>query len=125
MEENRNAFQDWMVRTRNAARHLCREDGLYAGESGCRRFARECAPAVLDFGEYGERQIGATYSGICVIAYDLRPPVSAAQWLGWIREVIEEEKNRRKPAEEQIMEAAQRLHESFAPTEENISYHVC
>lgn len=99
MEGNERLFQDWMSRTRTAAAHLCRPDGLYAGVEGCRRFARECAPAILDFGEYGERKISATYSGICVIAYDLRPPVNAAQWLDWMREAVAERKNKEERCE--------------------------
>ena len=87
-------FQNWMAATREAARHLCRDGELYSGSEGCRRFARECAPAILDFGEYGKKHISATYSGICVIAYDLKPPVNAAAWLNWIREKIAEQKKR-------------------------------
>jgi len=83
-------FQNWMNLTRNAASHLCCPGNLYAGVDGCRRLARECAPAILDFGEYGRKNISSTYSGICVIAYNLRPPVDAKTWLGWIREKITE-----------------------------------
>lgn len=89
------AFNHWMSATRGAARHLCRDGELYAGVNGCRRFARECAPAILDFGEYGEQHISATYSGICVIAYDLKPPVDAGVWLKWMREKLIEEKGMR------------------------------
>ena len=89
-----DSFNDWMSKTRAAASHLCVDGGLYAGVDGCRRFARECAPAILDF-EDGFKNISATYSGICVIAYDLRPPVDAKQWLGWIREKLGEEAEKR------------------------------
>ena len=84
--ETERAFDTWMRRTREAAAHLCRDGEVYNGEEGCRRFARECGPAIYDFGEYGEKNISSTYSGICVIAYRLRPPVSAGQWFAWIRE---------------------------------------
>lgn len=94
-KEQRTAFNEWMVRTRIAAAHLCAPGGLYAGEDGCRRFARECAPAILDFGAIGRNNISATYSGICVISYNLLPPVDAKQWLNWIREKIQEIKDAR------------------------------
>ena len=74
-------FTAWMSRVSSAAKHLClQEDGLYYGVEGAKRFARECGPALLDFPD-GEKQAAATYSGICVRAYDLRPPIDAGIWL--------------------------------------------
>lgn len=93
-EQLRQRFQTWMRNTCMAASHLCRDGELYGGVNGCRRFARECAPAILDFGEYGEHNMGSTYSAICVIAYDLRPPVDAGKWLGWMREKLNEMKQK-------------------------------
>ena len=90
VEQTREAFNAWMCATRSAALRLCRPGGLYDGIEGCRRFARECAPALLDFGEYGRNSIGATYGAICVISYQLKPPVDAAQWICWMREKLEE-----------------------------------
>ena len=86
-------FDEWMSATRSAAAHLCRDGELYGGVDGCRRFARECAPAILDFGNEGMKRISSTYSGICVIAYSLKPPVNAGKWLTWMREKIDELKH--------------------------------
>lgn len=63
-----------------AKRHCINEGGLYYGIEGAKRFARECGPALLDF-PGGERNAGSTYSGICVRAYDLRPPIDAKIWM--------------------------------------------
>lgn len=78
---NHDKFNDWMAAVRNAAFPLCLEGGFYAGVEGAKRLARECGPAILDFGECGLKNIGSTYSAICVIAYGLRPPIDAKIWL--------------------------------------------
>lgn len=86
MNDNEAGFKLWMERIRNAARRHCMEEnGLYAGVEGAKRFARECGPAILDFGEYGEKNIGSTYGAICVIAYGLKPPIAAKIWLQELR----------------------------------------
>lgn len=87
-----------------AMRHCVQEGGLYYGMEGCRRFARECGAAFLDFEREGldpERLFGSTYSGICVIAYGLKPPVGARSWLEWIREGYRDAKAKEEPAAEE------------------------
>lgn len=84
-----NKFQNWMCAVRTAARRHCVGDGLYAGADGAKRLARECGPAILDFGEYGKKNMGATYGAICVIAYDLKPPIDAKTWLQELRKGFE------------------------------------
>lgn len=84
-----NPFNDWMTRIVNAAkRHCISESGLYYGIEGAKRFARECGPALLDFQD-GEKQIWSTYSGICVRAYDLKPPIDAKTWLNELKKGME------------------------------------
>lgn len=85
-------FGEWMVRTRIAASRHCYGDGIFAGVEGAKRFARECGPALLDFEDAkhsAESLAQNTYSGICVIAYQLRPPIDAKEWLKNIREGCE------------------------------------
>lgn len=78
-------FGIWMTRVRLAAmRHCLDPDGLYYGPEGAKRLARECGPALLDFPN-PESLIASTYSGICVTAYDLRPPIDASTWLDELR----------------------------------------
>lgn len=90
-------FAGWMRGVANAAMRHCHEDeGPYAGAAGALRLARECGPAIADFGEYGEKQIGSTYSGICVIAFGLSPPVDAKAWFDELRSSYERERDRRK-----------------------------
>ena len=60
-------------------RHCVQADGLYSGVEGAKRFARECGPALLDF-ENPKGLISGTYSGICVRAYNLKPPIAAKEW---------------------------------------------
>ena len=85
----REKFSAYMNAVRTAAMPLCQPDGVYAGENGAMRLARECGPAMLDFGDYGEQSIGSTYSGICVIAYGLKPPIDAKTWLKELRTGME------------------------------------
>lgn len=78
-----------------AIRHCVPEDGIYHGEDGCHRLARECGAAYVDFEIMGldvPRLMSKTYSGICVIAYSLKPPVDAGTWLTWLREGYEDAK---------------------------------
>lgn len=81
---------DYMSRVAHAAMAVCiPDDGIYHGIDGCHRLARECGAAYIDFERMGadaDKLMGSTYSGICVIAYGLKPPVDAAQWLAWLRE---------------------------------------
>lgn len=80
-EAVRMAFNDWMRRTAMAASSHCYSpDSVYYGTEGAKRLGRECGPALLDFGEFGIDNIGATYSAICVIAYQLKPPIDAKEW---------------------------------------------
>lgn len=82
---NNEPFLFWMTRVRLAAmRHCLDPDGIYYGEEGAKRFARECGPALLDFPD-GEKRISETYSGICVMAYDLKPPIDASVWFDEMR----------------------------------------
>lgn len=85
-------FNAYMSATARAAiRHTMAHEGLYHGAEGCRRLAREVAPALLDFKDFETNElIKCTYSGICVIAYNLKPPVDAGKWIGWIRERLKE-----------------------------------
>ena len=86
-DETRNVFNTWMSSVAHAAMiHCVDEDGLYYGREGALRLARECGPAILDFHDYGKKNIGATYGAICVIAYGLKPPVDADEWLNAVRE---------------------------------------
>ena len=82
-------FTDWMSHVaRFAMRHCIDPDGVYYGVEGAKRLARECGPALLDFPD-GEHQIGATYSGICVIAYNLKPPIDAKIWIAELKKGME------------------------------------
>lgn len=78
-----NAFNNYMAAIRSVAASLCRDGGIYAGTEGCLRLAREVGPALVDFSR-NERDISSmvssTYSGICVVAYGLRPPLDASDW---------------------------------------------
>ena len=82
-------FSDWMSSVARAAtRHCLDPTGLYYGPEGAKRLARECGPALLDFAD-GERNASSTYSGICVIAYDLKPPIDAKVWLRELKKGME------------------------------------
>jgi len=86
------SFLCWMTRMRLAAMHHCLdENGIYHGIEGAKRFARECGPALLDFPN-GEQYMSSTYSGICVMAYDLKPPIDAAVWFAELRKGLEKAK---------------------------------
>ena len=80
MDKGHKGFSDYIQRVVNAAgRHCLEKDGIYATKEGAERFARECGPALLDFDD-SESLVSRTYSGICVRAYDLKPPIDAKEW---------------------------------------------
>ena len=80
MKLGHKEFSDYMQRVVNAAgRHCSEQDGFYHGKDGAMRFARECGPALLDFAN-PESLVSSTYSGICVRAYNLKPPIDAKEW---------------------------------------------
>ena len=78
-------FSEWMRSVADAAMPHCVEGGdeFYLGVEGAKRMARECGPAIWDF--KAEKEIGSTYSGICVIAYSLKPPIDAKTWITEVR----------------------------------------
>lgn len=81
MDKGHRGFSDYMQRVAKAAgRHCLGSDGLYQGQEGAKRFARECGPALLDF-DNPESLISSTYGGICVRAYNLKPPIDAKDWI--------------------------------------------
>lgn len=94
-----DGFDDYMSRIRSAAkRHCMLEDGVFYGKDGAKRFARECGPALVDFSSDPRNiqdMISSTYSGICVIAYGLKPPINAGEWFKAMREGVENELARR------------------------------
>lgn len=79
---DRNKFRNWMTDISHAATYQC-YDGLFYGEEGAKRFARECGAALPDFSRTEkdlQDMCSSTYSGICVIAYNLRPPIDSKEW---------------------------------------------
>lgn len=89
-----DSLNEYMSRISHVAMIHCRAGGLYEGVEGAKRLARECAPALLDFPN-GEREMGSTYSGICVIAYWLKPPIDAKTWMTEMRAALEKYKAER------------------------------
>lgn len=84
------SFQNWMRAVSTRAKKLCNNpNDIYYGEDGCRRFAKECGYAIPDFTfdrDIQNEMIQSTYSCICVIAYDLKPPIDAKEWFAKMRE---------------------------------------
>lgn len=82
-EQKQVMFQEYMSKISRAAARHCVEGGLYAGKDGCLRLAREVGYALPDFstrkGDLFD-MMSRTYSGICVIAYNLNPPIDAKKW---------------------------------------------
>lgn len=80
MDKGHKGFSDYMQRVVGVAcRHCLKKDGVYTEKEGAARFARECGPALLDFAN-PESLVSSTYSGICVRAYNLKPPIDAKEW---------------------------------------------
>lgn len=87
---NNDSFRYWMRSIASAAmKHCCDPDGLYYGPEGCKRLARECGVAIPDF-SLDEREqndmISRAYSAICVVAYNLKPPIDAKDWFENMRQ---------------------------------------
>ena len=92
-EQKRVMFQEYMDKIRRAAMRHCLEDGgLYAGKDGCLRLAREVGYALPDISRRKDdlfEMMRSTYGGVCVIAYDLKPPIDAKAWLNEMSKAIE------------------------------------
>lgn len=85
-----DSFQSWMRSIASAAMRYCHDtDGIYYGPEGCKRLARECGYAIPDFTLNRDEQNSlmlSTYSCICVIAYNLKPPIDSKDWSKSMRE---------------------------------------
>lgn len=63
--------------------------GLYEGEEGCLRLAREYGYGLKDYSEKEQLNIiHNSYSSLCVIFYNLKPPINAKEWITEIDKVI-------------------------------------
>jgi hypothetical protein len=67
------------------------DGALYSGKKGAIRLAREFGKGLFDSPE-GEREsaIQESYIYLCVRAYGLEPPIDADEWIGAIRESMNE-----------------------------------
>ena len=85
-----DSFQSWMRSIASAAKHLCHDpEEIYYGVKGCKRLAKECGYTIPDFTLDRDEQnnlIRSTYACICMIAYDLKPPLDSKEWFKSIRE---------------------------------------
>ena len=90
-DDLRKRFGVYVSNVCNACIRHCHDDGVFAGEEGCIRLAREVGCAIPDFTK-DWREINdciqGTYSGICVICYNLKPPVDAKTWFEAMREGV-------------------------------------
>lgn len=67
--------------------HLINPNSIYYGKKGHLRLARECGYAHLDFNEAGQRVIlSASYGAIYVTGCQLKPLLSAQQWISAMRQ---------------------------------------
>lgn len=66
----------------SASRHCIEEDGIYYGKDGALRLAREYGYGLLDFSEKDAREeLRSSYGKICVICFNLKPPIDAKEWI--------------------------------------------
>jgi len=66
---------------------------LYSGKEGCLRLAREYGRGLADYPEKEALEaLRASYGLICVIGYNMKPPIDAKEW------VNEVEKSRKQKA---------------------------
>lgn len=88
---DRETVQTYVTAVRNAAkRHCIAENGIYSGKNGALRLGREFGYGLGDFGQVGYDEIQSTYPALCVISYDLKPPVDASEWIAAVREGFHE-----------------------------------
>ena len=71
--------------------------GPYSGREGALRLAQEYGYGLA---EYPEKEafdaLGRSYGMICVIGYDLKPPLDAKEWVREVRKGMERRKEVRK-----------------------------
>ena len=84
--------------------HLANDPtGLYSGREGALRLAREYGYGLADYSDKEAFDaLGRSYGLICVIGYDLKPPVDAKEWVREVREAM----NKRKEARHETCEKA-------------------
>jgi len=71
--------------------------GPYSGREGALRLAREYGYGLAGYPEKEALDaIGRSYGMICVIGYDLKPPVNAKEWVREVRKGMERRKEVRK-----------------------------
>ena len=60
--------------------------GMYEGKEGALRLAREYGYGLRDFSEKERKEwIHSSYSCLCVMFYNLKPPIDAKDWITEIR----------------------------------------
>lgn len=90
--------RDYTEKVRNAIGIIHRDCHLYQGEEGAKRLAREYGAGLADFAEKeAEDALRSSYTQVCVMGYDLQPPIDAREWIVEVKKGYERtrEKNRR------------------------------
>ncbi len=72
--------------------HCLNANGIYKGKDGALRLAREYGYGLTDFAEKeAKKELSSSYGKLCVKAYNLKPPISAKEWIGEILRAWDEE----------------------------------
>lgn len=66
---------------------------IYSGKTGARRIAREYGVGLADFSEDEARRfIRNSYTMVCVVGYNLKPPIDAKEWISEVQKAYENAK---------------------------------
>jgi hypothetical protein len=72
---------DYLKRVATALAISLRNSNIYKGRDGALRLAREVGYCLNDFPpEEAYEAFRNSYNMVCVVGYDLKPPVSAKEW---------------------------------------------
>ncbi|MGG1104247.1 hypothetical protein ABES74_09290 [Bacillus subtilis] len=76
-----NTYKNYLVNVREALQTSLGQSNVYAGRDGALRLAREIGFCLNDFNpEQARLALSDSYNFVCVMGYDLQPPLDKKDW---------------------------------------------
>ncbi|MCL9628273.1 hypothetical protein [Bacillus subtilis] len=76
-----NTYKNYLVNVKEALQTSLGQSNVYVGRDGSLRLAREIGFCLNDFNPAQARlALGDSYNLVCVMGYDLHPPLDKKDW---------------------------------------------
>ncbi|KTF59850.1 MULTISPECIES: hypothetical protein [Bacillus amyloliquefaciens group] len=76
-----NTYKNYLINVREALQTSLGQSNVYVGRDGALRLAREIGFCLNDFNPAQARlALGDSYNLVCVMGYDLQPPLDKKDW---------------------------------------------